>query len=324
MKKIINWIKSESGIACFTVLALLVMIAHSAWVFEAISHFKDYSIASKIQAVAFAVSVDLAILVFVLRGRTWLSIGFSIFQVMMNFLYYYERLNSGFDWFAAIFISFSLPIAIGAYSHEIASGAVKTDQDDFKEDVNKRVEELSKFYDDHIDRFYVYLEKYDIKGLPERVTQLEHENTIYDEASSRALEYFEEKSNNLSDYLKRLEICEGYINMEKEKSSVSTDLTGSVLELKGNQESIWDDLATHKAEIDEMNKSYELIVNNIKELKQTSTTFGSRVKIEELASILAEHKKSINAAIETLLTIKSSYPVGQQNQIKVVNQHLLQ
>lgn len=145
--KILNYIKSNNGIGTFAILSLFVMLAHTATVFENLSHIENWF--KKLQAYMFAIAIDASILVFVLRGRTWLSTSFSIFQVVMNLLYYYDNAamrkesgtaGDGINWIAAIFLSISLPIVIAAYSHEIAEG-MKLDEDIRLKDIENNLKE---------------------------------------------------------------------------------------------------------------------------------------------------------------------------------------
>lgn len=121
MQKLLEYIKSDKGIALFSVLSLLVMLPHSAAVFYSLSRLgvEWFMI---LQAVLFAVSVDGAVLIFVLRGKTKHSVGFTIFQVITNVFYYWTYIEEGktFEFGASVFLSTVLPVTLAAYSHEIA------------------------------------------------------------------------------------------------------------------------------------------------------------------------------------------------------------
>lgn len=129
MKKLLEYIRGIHGIAIASFLSLFVMIFHSAWVYEALTHYTDWKWLSLLQAGAFAIAVDMAVLIFVLRGRKRLSMVFSILQIGMNLMYYYSHVESGFEWFTAMFISVVLPLAIAAFSHEIATDRLDCEEE---------------------------------------------------------------------------------------------------------------------------------------------------------------------------------------------------
>lgn len=137
MKKLLEYIRGIHGIAIASFLSLFVMIFHSAWVYEALTHYTDWKWLSLLQAGAFAIAVDMAVLIFVLRGRKRLSMVFSILQIGMNLMYYYSHVESGFEWFTAMFISVVLPLAIAAFSHEIATDRLddKEEKENFRLDM---------------------------------------------------------------------------------------------------------------------------------------------------------------------------------------------
>lgn len=129
MKKLLEYIRGIHGIAIASFLSLFVMIFHSAWVYEALTHYTDWKWLSLLQAGAFAIAVDMAVLIFVLRGRKRLSMVFSILQIGMNLMYYYSHVESGFEWLTAMFISVVLPLAIAAFSHEIATDRLDPEEE---------------------------------------------------------------------------------------------------------------------------------------------------------------------------------------------------
>lgn len=140
MKKLLEYIRGIHGIAIASFLSLFVMIFHSAWVYEALTHYTDWKWLSLLQAGAFAIAVDMAVLIFVLRGRKRLSMVFSILQIGMNLMYYYSHVESDFEWFTAMFISVVLPLAIAAFSHEIATDRL----DDEEEKRDSRLDTLEQ------------------------------------------------------------------------------------------------------------------------------------------------------------------------------------
>ena len=127
IKRIINYIKSNDGIALFTILSLLVTIGNTSYVFSRLSHFEseEYKI---IHGILFAIVFDFAVLAFVLRGRERISWLFSVFQIVMNVIYYWSNIENPGEKFAAIFISIILPIIIALFSDEISKGVNKEEK----------------------------------------------------------------------------------------------------------------------------------------------------------------------------------------------------
>lgn len=167
MKKLLEYIRGIHGIAIASFLSLFVMIFHSAWVYEALTHYTDWKWLSLLQAGAFAIAVDMAVLIFVLRGRKRLSMVFSILQIGMNLMYYYSHVESGFEWFTAMFISVVLPLAIAAFSHEIA-----TDRLDSEEE--KRDSQLDTLTETQKTTYDLYCQQSEIlHSLTEKVKEFE-------------------------------------------------------------------------------------------------------------------------------------------------------
>jgi hypothetical protein len=167
VKKLLEYIRGIHGIAIASFLSLFVMIFHSAWVYEALTHYTDWKWLSLLQAGAFAIAVDMAVLIFVLRGRKRLSMVFSILQIGMNLMYYYSHVESGFEWFTAMFISVVLPLAIAAFSHEIA-----TDRLDSEEE--KRDSQLDTLTETQKTTYDLYCQQSEIlHSLTEKVKEFE-------------------------------------------------------------------------------------------------------------------------------------------------------
>jgi hypothetical protein len=113
MKKIREFIISEEGIMLWTILLLIVMVSHTSYIFY--NHAVTKDLLSIIMSIIYAIAVEIAILIFVLKGRTKLSLTFGFFQVIINLFYYYESLNE----YAPLLLSIEIPLALAAYSHEI-------------------------------------------------------------------------------------------------------------------------------------------------------------------------------------------------------------
>lgn len=124
LDRIINFCKSDRGPALAILLSLTVMIFHTAATFytvsipdTAIGWIKTAGILG--MSIVFAISVDLAVLIFALRGRKVISWLFSAFQIVVN-VSHFQQMNDGsaLQW-VQVFISFALPVAIAIFSHEI-------------------------------------------------------------------------------------------------------------------------------------------------------------------------------------------------------------
>jgi len=132
---------------------------------------------------SFAIAVDMAVLIFVLRGRKRLSMVFSILQIGMNLMYYYSHVESGFEWFTAMFISVVLPLAIAAFSHEIA-----TDRLDSEEE--KRDSQLDTLTETQKTTYDLYCQQSEIlHSLTEKVKEFEsviqdHVEPLYDDLTA--------------------------------------------------------------------------------------------------------------------------------------------
>lgn len=128
IKRIKDFIVSEEGIMLWAAMALLVMVSHTTTVF--LSHEKQKTWLAIAGSLLYAISIDAAILVFVLLGRRYLSLMFGIFQVLINLFYYYNNLNE----YAPLFLAPAIPIAIAAYAHEVLAYKKVKDIKD-KEDI---------------------------------------------------------------------------------------------------------------------------------------------------------------------------------------------
>lgn len=195
MLKLIEYIKGINGIGWASFLALIVTIGHSAFVYEAVSQYGK--VISPVLAVIFALAFDIAVLIFVLRGRKWLSRGFSILQIGMNLLYYYPRLESGFEWFSALFISVSLPIALSAFSHEIAEDKINKEKQDKKDALDVSLETLKE-------EFLQYKVLMD-KNFNETLEQLGSKLSSYHSVHSKKYDQVSEETDSYSEKLNELE-----------------------------------------------------------------------------------------------------------------------
>lgn len=123
MNKINRYLRSEAATLTVLLFALAAQLPHAASVFaKSLEFFGAYPENEWITGWLFAIAMECAVLLFVVRGRIRVSYVFAIISVMMNLSYYYMHgvhlfeLPSAPVWLIAIV----LPIAIALYSHDVA------------------------------------------------------------------------------------------------------------------------------------------------------------------------------------------------------------
>lgn len=134
LKTTIVFLRTQQAVLLLLILALLAQLPHTATVFHRISTTQSTTTLAGFElgtvygwALAYvaAISVELAVLMFVVRGRKWYSWGFAACSVLMNMFYYWNPTWSlwvfpyPIDLLAALLWSLILPVAIALYSHEI-------------------------------------------------------------------------------------------------------------------------------------------------------------------------------------------------------------
>lgn len=136
MNRIYNFLRSDEAIMLFLVLALAAQVPHAADVFHRIipygpalcdaqSDVLKECLLEWVHAYAYAIALESAILIFVMRGKMGLSWGFAIVSVLVNVGYYWSDAWT-LSWDAPIadmlraaLVSLALPGAIAFYSHEV-------------------------------------------------------------------------------------------------------------------------------------------------------------------------------------------------------------
>lgn len=116
--KPIELLKSQNAVITVLIVALLAQMPHAEAVFYAHGQSQDWL--GRIASIAAAIALELAVLVFVVRGSIRASWGFAAFSVAINLVYYYRADATLFDLAPTILLSAGLPIAIALYSHEVA------------------------------------------------------------------------------------------------------------------------------------------------------------------------------------------------------------
>lgn len=115
-KDTIKLFKSSNAVVVVLVLALLAQMPHAQFVLYNSS--REQNNWTWWQAVIGAIALEIAVLVFTVRGNVRVSWGFAAFSISINLIYY---LTDSAKWYEPKFILLSagLPIAIALYSHEV-------------------------------------------------------------------------------------------------------------------------------------------------------------------------------------------------------------
>jgi len=129
MKRINAFLHSEASVLLVLALALLAQTPHTATVFHRLADTSGTSWingASWIHASFYAIALEFATLLFVVRGNRRLAWTFAIVSVLANAAYYWHADMATVDAFRAALISLALPACIAFYSHDVAGVAQNT------------------------------------------------------------------------------------------------------------------------------------------------------------------------------------------------------
>lgn len=121
-----NLLRSKEATLSVLVIALIAQIPHAAYVFTHIGKQQETWFSFG-HGGAYAIALELAVLLFVVRNRKWESYGFAAVSVLINLSYYNMHGVSTFalSAFPAWLVSVALPVAIACYSHDIAHETVQ-------------------------------------------------------------------------------------------------------------------------------------------------------------------------------------------------------
>jgi hypothetical protein len=115
----ISVLRSQYAVLTVLVIALVAQMPHAQHVFYLRGH--DMGWASWLQSWGFAIALEVAVLVFVVRGNVRASWGFATFSIAINLAYYAQ--TTGSAWYMSVIdwlLSVGLPVAIALYSHEVS------------------------------------------------------------------------------------------------------------------------------------------------------------------------------------------------------------
>lgn len=112
----IKILKSSNAVIIVLVLALLAQMPHAQYVLY--SHSRELDWFGLLVTTIGAIALEMAVLVFAVRGNVQVSWGFAAFSTCVNLVYYYDTSASLWtptNWL----LSIGLPVAIALYSHEV-------------------------------------------------------------------------------------------------------------------------------------------------------------------------------------------------------------
>lgn len=121
MNQINRFLKSEAATLMLLALALVAQAPHAATVFHRLAPPEEAaSWLAWLHAAAYAIALELATLVFVVRGKQRLAWLFAVVSVAVNIAYYWTPDLALADGLRAALVSIALPVAIAFYSHDVA------------------------------------------------------------------------------------------------------------------------------------------------------------------------------------------------------------
>jgi hypothetical protein len=99
--------------------ALLTQISHAAFVFERISH-EENEILKTVLSYIFAISLELSIYIFTMKGKRNSAIAFGIISALVNvFYYWYPVSTDSLNFLSSVVVSLIVPTIIYVYSDVI-------------------------------------------------------------------------------------------------------------------------------------------------------------------------------------------------------------
>jgi DNA-directed RNA polymerase specialized sigma24 family protein len=116
---VIDFLRSKIATLCVLVLALVAQLPHAAEVFMQAGGV--HGRLATLHGAAYAMALELAVLLFVVQGHRRASYAFAGVSVLVNLAYYAERVQLfSVQGLSAWLISVALPVAIALYSHAVA------------------------------------------------------------------------------------------------------------------------------------------------------------------------------------------------------------
>ena len=124
-ERINAFLRSEAALLTLLAMALISQTPHTAVLFHRLSPVADgiANTATWLHAVAYAIALEFATLVFVVRGQRKLAWTFAAVSIGVNLLYYAVGAITPIYIMSALMVSVALPSSIAFYSHSVAEHA---------------------------------------------------------------------------------------------------------------------------------------------------------------------------------------------------------
>ena len=124
-ERINAFLRSEAALLTLLAMALISQTPHTAVLFHRLSPAVDgiANTATWLHAVAYAIALEFATLVFVVRGQRKLAWLFAGVSIAVNLLYYAVGDITAIYVMSALMVSVALPSSIAFYSHSVAEHA---------------------------------------------------------------------------------------------------------------------------------------------------------------------------------------------------------
>jgi hypothetical protein len=126
---LINFIRSNNFALTCAILSVLVQSFHSFYAFYNMSSLRG-SAWGIVQAVLFAIVVDLAILFYTVRGKKDVVMFASAFLFIINGYYYFSHFGVSYELVFAGFLSILIPVTQYYYSEEIKDDVSDVEYED--------------------------------------------------------------------------------------------------------------------------------------------------------------------------------------------------
>ena len=121
LTRVNSFLRSEAATLALVIVAIAAQGPHAAEVFLRLAPHGGWL--GILHATLYAIALELATLVFVVRGRQRLAWLFAFVSVAVNFVYYAGNDLQPAQWFGGALVSLALPVSIAFYSHEVADAA---------------------------------------------------------------------------------------------------------------------------------------------------------------------------------------------------------
>lgn len=108
--------KNKTLVHIALIAALLTQTDHAANVFSRIASPDGGLWGKVILSYLFAVSLELSIFIFTIRGRKREATAFAVFSFVINLLYYWQSPGLTFPFVASLAVSSAIPVTIWFYS----------------------------------------------------------------------------------------------------------------------------------------------------------------------------------------------------------------